>query len=262
MDSATTQRRNVEKRLKKRAFCGHYMERRLVDEYQGYRDVIWLSPEETELAADLAFASETCGSLSPNVFASYSASPVPSLWVTLKDIPLGCHWFQITSVTFTDRELTFNLKSLRSFPDVKYEKPKQVSVEDIQISLEGMMHSWKQNLILCVKSINVDSLFGIFKFLVILITTLFTGLFSLIFFLGDFSIKLVREASIFVNASTPVMLGCMEFVSKVIGGFYILLAMLWRGTTSRPPQPPPQFAPAIGFKPHQRSYPHPDRYYE
>ncbi|VVC87759.1 unnamed protein product [Leptidea sinapis] len=59
-----------------------------------------------------------------------------------------------------------------------------------------------------------------------------TGGTSFVSFIGDFTLGLLREISIFVNNSTPLVLGFLDFISKIVGGFYILMAMMFK--PSRP----------------------------
>lgn len=79
-------------------------------------------------------------------------------------------------------------------------------------------------------------------FLSVLIMTLFTGAIELIKYLGDFSIRLMREASFFINSMSPIIIATINMIGRSIGGLYMLIAMLWRDrnapVTAYQTQPP------------------------
>lgn len=58
------------------------------------------------------------------------------------------------------------------------------------------------------------------------------GTFNMVVFLiqwlGEFTLKLVFELTKLFRAITPISLAMLNLIGKVIGGFYILLAMIWR----------------------------------
>lgn len=46
--------------------------------------------------------------------------------------------------------------------------------------------------------------------------------------LGEFTIRLIIELNKLVKTSTPIVLAILSLFSKIFGGLYILLAMIWR----------------------------------
>lgn len=46
--------------------------------------------------------------------------------------------------------------------------------------------------------------------------------------LGEFTLKLMFELNRLVKTASPIVLALISLISKMIGGFYILLAMIWR----------------------------------
>jgi len=43
---------------------------------------------------------------------------------------------------------------------------------------------------------------------------------------AQFLLKVIRELSIFIRSSTPILLGASNVVSKIFGGIFILLSMV------------------------------------
>lgn len=68
-------------------------------------------------------------------------------------------------------------------------------------------------------------------FLSVLFLAIVTGVLNCLKYLGDYSIAFLREFNGCIRAATPFMLGVLDLISKVVGGFYILLAMMWRGNS-------------------------------
>merc|ERR1719376_1123979 len=58
---------------------------------------------------------------------------------------------------------------------------------------------------------------------------------------ANWSLKAIHELAFLVDRSTPFALGALNILSKVVGGFYVLLAMIWRDV--RKPKPPPTAVP-------------------
>jgi hypothetical protein len=99
---------------------------------------------------------------------------------------------------------------------------------------------------------NLASLFTVHNvrelicFMFVFIVTCITGIFHCVRYVGDYSIQFMREFSVFIEASTPIFLAIIDFFAKCVGGFYLLIAMLWRGSKVLPP-------PLVNWKPQQRA---------
>jgi hypothetical protein len=86
-------------------------------------------------------------------------------------------------------------------------------------------------------------------FTAVFIVACVTGMVHSVRYIGDYSLRLLREMSVFVQVSTPVFLAVIEFFAKCVGGFYLLIAMLWRGSNVPPPH--------TVFQPDRRALPMP-----
>lgn len=55
-------------------------------------------------------------------------------------------------------------------------------------------------------------------------------------------LRFIREAGIFFHNATPFLQTFLGFLEKIVGGLYLLVAMVYRDWR-RPSAPPPQFPP-------------------
>lgn len=88
-------------------------------------------------------------------------------------------------------------------------------------------------------SINRTTFVETLRFVSLLIVSLFAGSTQIVKYMGIFAIKLIERTTWLVTALTPVMLALVDLCLKIIGGLYLLLAMVWRDSTgSKRPMPP------------------------
>lgn len=76
---------------------------------------------------------------------------------------------------------------------------------------------------------------------------LVTFLVHSIHWLGEFTLRLVSELSRLIKACTPIVLGLINLLNKIVGGLYILLAMMWRDTFGGNKQPTPRVVSGYSF---------------
>ena len=77
------------------------------------------------------------------------------------------------------------------------------------------------------------------KLMMVLVLAMVTGIIAGVKQLAQFCLKLLHELANLVDRSTPLALGALNMFSKVIGGAYLLIAMIWRDATKKQPPPPP-----------------------
>lgn len=203
------------------------------------------------------------------------------LWVKLNSIPFGHYWFQIREVKFIENmEICVRLKCLRSVnPDggsvsstsaIPNEQPANSNTSPDETLAKEDTNEFSalidfQKVLSSVKDLNyhdlilgwISSLSVLFtphnmkqvlSFLVILIITAGTGFVKFVAYLGEFSIRVMREISVFVQVCTPVLLGIIDFFTKCVGGVLLLISIIWRGS-------PPSNTFQQTFQPQQRSFP-------
>lgn len=257
-----------------RLFLGHYQERRFVESIGSYRDVVFIPATEYDLKKDLdtvrkrlknfyKFSDTWVGITGPDCAGAPAGYAV---WVRLHNLAFGRYWFQIKKVKFVDdREMILHLKCIRcadveSFSESEKvfetsdNAPEPTTANNDTVNIDEVKQRWKEfvegitaNLASVFTAHNVRE---VIIFMSVFILTCVTGIFHFVRYVGDYSIKFMRELSIFIQASTPIFLATIDFFSKCIGGFYLLIAMLWRGSKVQPP-------PRVNWGPHQRALPAP-----
>jgi hypothetical protein len=102
-----------------------------------------------------------------------------------------------------------------------------------------------------VSVITVPNAKRVVCFMAVLIVACITGILHSIRFVGDYSLKFMREMSVFIQASTPLFIAVIEFFAQCVGGFYLLIAMMWRGSRDKPPH--------ANWQPYTRGLPMPPK---
>ncbi|XP_037296324.1 uncharacterized protein LOC115441753 [Manduca sexta] len=261
--------------LKSRIFLGRYLERRLIDQRIGYRDIVLVSAAEVELKRDLLEAQHKLRLACPKIHwigitdsdaAGCGASGV-CIWTEIENQPFGPFWFQIKSLKFREDEIIVTLKCLRHISDAFIElepiltgstkKIKDTANTNLDNSIVSLNETYTEIVGSLKGVLSVTNVKEFITFFFAFVIAIFTGSTSFVNFLGSFILALIREISIFVKNSTPMFLGLLDFFSKIIGGFYILLAMFFKQNA------PPTSKRAITYHDRQRrSNNYDDRYFD
>lgn len=260
-DANTAKIKNYTKELlKSRIFLGRYIERRLINERIGYRDIILISPAEVELKKDLFEAQHKLRAIFPNthwigITDTEAIGHNPSgvcLWSEIDNQPFGPFWFQVRSLKFRDEEVLVSVKCLRHISDAFLEMEPMLTggtnktKENIEAKIEHPVEALNetvQDIKASLKTaLSITNVKEFFTFIFAFVIAIFTGSTAFVNFLGNFILALVRETSFLIKNSTPMFLGFLDFLSKIVGGFYILLAMFFR-----PSNPPPQNKRTVAY---------------
>lgn len=246
--------------LKSRIFLGRYIERRLINERIGYRDIILISPAEVELKKDLFEAQHKLRAVFPDAYwigitdtesIGLSSSGV-CLWSEIDNQPFGPFWFQVRSLKFRDDEVLVAVKCLRHISDAFLEIEPMITGKNIKIKekveakiehpVETLNETVQEIKATLKSALSISNVKEFFTFIFAFVIAIFTGSTAFVNFLGNFILALVRETSFLIKNSTPMFLGFLDFLSKIVGGFYILLAMFFR-----PSNPPPQNKRSVAY---------------
>lgn len=246
-DNVTFEEKNVQNFAKSmllgRLFIGTFQEKRYIDSIHGYRDVISINPSEKELIYDLGVVKRRLAGVY-KCWIGYTSSVVIGapvghcLWVELPEEILGRYWYKIKSIKFRNNEILLRLKVLRSVDEIDSpianasdidSSVHNLSVAEIRQKMVDLINYSKVNMVRLFKEImTVKNIKDALVFLSLLLAAIVTGSIQLVQFLGDFSLKLFREISIFLNVTTPIILGVLNLIGRTIAGFYTLIILMWR----------------------------------
>lgn len=269
----------IEDCLQGRFFSGWVEERRWVEHLGGYRDEVQVDEWEAELNAQLnAIVRSIPGVLEGtkwiNITAPSATELCYSLWVLLGEAPSpGHYWFTVTGVAVQPQfGLRISLRILRSIHPQDYEtaevrrkRRKQLVAatepgQELETIGQHILDWWEQAQQIswaggwaAVRStLTLSNIREAVRFTVVLVITLVVGLAAFLRESHHVMLRFVREAGIFFRNITPFLQSIMGFVEKLIGGFYLLIAMVYRDfrQPSGPPGPPP---PSSSFiSPHRQ----------
>lgn len=242
----------VKESLKSRTFLGRYIERRLINRRVGYRDIVVVSSAETELKSDLLEAQQKLRSACPKVSwigitdtDSIRCSPAGSVCICteIDNQPFGVFWFQIKTLKYREDEIIVTLRCVRHITDAFLEvepiltggTKKYKDISENKVLPDVTLNETYNDIVVNLKSaLSISNVKEFFTFLFAFIIAIFTGSTAFVNFLGNFILALIREMSILVKNSTPMFLGVLDFFSKIVGGFYILLAMMFKQKAPMP----------------------------
>lgn len=165
----------------------------------------------------------------------------------------GDYWFQIKTIHFTNNSMEIKLKILRSIDtiasttnvsafsmaqqaiaDIDTTKIQQYVQENI-IEVDWLMlfYQWRISINQAAyrffsTEINWKNICYCIQLIGKCMLTCFHMCVYFVQFLGEFTLKLVFELTKLFRAITPISLAVINLITKIIGGFYILLAMIWK----------------------------------
>lgn len=237
--------------LKNRIFLGHYQEKRHVSSISSYRDLIVVNNTERDLKKLLDSIKLRIRFYNPESWIGITDSKMVGtpaghcLWTEIEELPFGQYWFQIKSIKFRNNEVLLKIKSVRAMEsgDQNEDNRKTLIDENSDINqiadnFKDLLLKWKDStrtyiLHFLSTEINKENIINTIKFTSLLLLSLVTGTFHGIKFLGVFTIRFMAEFTKFIHVATPIFFGIIEFFNKIVGGFYILLAMVWKDSTGK-----------------------------
>ncbi|XP_073831751.1 uncharacterized protein [Musca autumnalis] len=191
------------------------------------------------------------------------------IWAEIEDLAFGQYWFSIKSLRFRSNEVVVKLKVVRSVDAEemaeKYTKTSTVSTEtaqadstttgtnttaaateaEKQVNLQDFADlfrqwhaSFKQTIYdFMANDISKENIKGVLKFLGLVVVSLCSGALMAVKFLGIFALRFMFEFSRLTHVLTPIILKIIEVFNKIVGGFYLLLAMIWKDAVVNRNQP-------------------------
>lgn len=274
MDALT---KRIRDKLTGKLFSGWYTERRYVDAIERYKDVIVVDNVEADVIKQIRYAIRKSKKiLAENCFVGFSVGNDEckvyvslGMGVTQLTHAFGHYWFHIRHLSFfPGTGFNLDVAIVRQFSDSdrltcwecrqrSKEVPAPVHIDsissavvDIRTRLEPIINQFLVNY--CNPKtawtnlkphMNRGNFVGVFRFIAVVFLTLIAGTLALLRQLGGFSLRVVHELAFLVDRSTPFALGALNFLSKIVGGFYLLVAMMWRDFRKPKPPQPKQMGP-------------------
>lgn len=251
--------------LRGRLFIGNFQEKRYVANLKEYRDVIVVSAEEKELLVDLdvvkkrlgnSFKEKWIGITTPKTIGAPAGY---CMWVDLPEEVFGRYWYKIRSVSFRKNEILLKIKPVRAISlNTSLEERNTTKTNQVSSETDDKEPTTKADINKRVKEfisgvITWENVKETTKFLILLTGTVFVALIEGGKYFAEFSLKFTRELSNLIKALTPFAIACVRFMEKIVGGLYILVAMIFRDF--RKPQQAINVVPSrpmLTFTPYQK----------
>jgi hypothetical protein len=238
--------------LKSRIFLGHYQERRHVDSISAYRDLIVLPESENDIIKDFEIVTKRVAQFYKSSIdwigitgKHMIGTPAGGLciWTETEGLSFGHYWFEVKTLKFRENEVMVRLKMIRSVETDTNTTTRQSSNSTFpEVSSSDfieLIKSWKSGFVaFCYESLATsvtrDNILAMLKFMCLLMVGLLHGSIEFVKFLGYFTIRFMHEFNRLIHVTTPLLLGALDILSKIVGGFYILIAMIWRDSKGPP----------------------------
>lgn len=252
-----------------------------------YRSVLELCPSETEFQLALIDVGRRIAKFYKTEMyygVTYEKSPTGAFCNTkiycdtLEDIPLACYWIQVKGVRFIGKEFKFRFKIVRMVDECEVRR--QLKVGDVKaitdsvvavtetakkINWNEVWTSWSESISdgtkeMLLLGFNFQSLVKVVKFIMFLVVGTFFAFTEACKFIGEFLIRFVAELSRLITVLTPILKALMDMISKIVAGFILFLAMVWRdsvggggGVRTRLPKSPAQHPAIMAPEPYPTS---------
>jgi len=269
--------KHLRERLVGCLFSGWYTERRYMDPIDRYRDVILVDAVESLVLKQVKYAVRKCRKIfEQNSFIGLSyVEEECKMYVNLHSRPgggglevthpFGHYWLQVKSVNFlTNLGLIFELGVVRQFAGSDSEscwrcKAREATGEETPVkidSITGAVVDLKSRVLQMSSDLMTDlwrpqhvwsqvrphltarNVAQLGRLVMVLLLATATGIVAGVKQLSNFSLKLLHELANLVDRSTPFALGALDMVSKMVGMFGLLLAMIWRDAVKKPSASP------------------------
>lgn len=239
-DSEETRVRKFAKNmLKSTLFIGFFLEKRFVEPLNSYRDLVKLADDETDLINNLIAVRRRCSNFFPKDFwigitepAIIGAPAGYNLWVTLDEEVFGSYWYKIKTVKFYNKEVRIKLEVVR--PVIKEVTPiKNIRFKEDSFHLDNVRNRAQLCLQDFTNVLTISNVKESIIFIFLLMTTLLTFCVQGIHYCLDYVLKLIRELSGLIKASSPIIINFMKLVVNIVNGFFSLITTLWWGDSTR-----------------------------
>lgn len=251
--------------LRNSLFIGTFQEKRFVEPINSYRDVITIAGDEEDFITNLLVVKRKIdegflkkpwlGITDPDTVGA----PVGyNLWVELKEEVFGKYWYKVKTVEFHQNEIRLKLDIIR--PVKQEHSPLRTNTSGTQQTTDDVdfkeyfnqvCQALKLNLTsFCTGVLTFENIKQSVIFLSLLVGAIITGGVSIIQYLLEYLLKLIREVSFLIKAITPIITTCVNLIGKSIFGFYSMIVALYRSK----PAPPPVYNAYLQYDPKMDHY--------
>lgn len=259
--------------VKKQVFLGQFTEKKFVPSLKAYRDLITVDASESTLFGRLlGFVSTRLLHTIDNrsTWIGISMAEASQCWTILTQLPdglaFGEYLFKVKTISFKPNEISLKLKIVYdrdgNEKPITPQPPADLQLEDVMIfirQLSADVTSRVQTLWADRQHITVLGTFiflkNIVKYTAVTVLILGAFLFQAIGAIGRFSMTFGDESRKFIRVLMPLLLGLVDLANKMVGGFYILIAMIWRDTMNglaAGRRPPPTGRMMVDSVPYQQ----------
>lgn len=242
--------------VKKQVFLGQFTDKKFVPCIEDYRDVIVVDASEASLfGRQLGFVSsrllQTTGADNKKTWIGISliesATPAEqhwTLWTQLPEgLPFGEYLFKVKTISYKPNEIYLKLKVVydRDGSENPPSSPAQANIqmEDVinylgQLGSDvkrGLEKIWSTRHQITVWTVLITAK-NCLKYLIAALLIFLAFLFESIPSIGRFALRASHEIRAFIVVLTPIFNGFIRLVNNIFGGFFILLAMIWRDSVN------------------------------
>lgn len=271
----------AEQMLIDRIFMGDYQEKHYVAKLNAYKDLIVLNKQEQILAGDLIKVKNQILDNNLNAWYGFTepndigAPAAYCVWTSLEEpnkvnqtsVVFGEYWFQIKGLRFGVNTVEIQLTILRPIDstssmsngldisslaqqalEVDTQKIQQYFQENvIEVDWMNLFNQWKTSINqMAYRFFSTEITWRNFVYFIQMLGFCCIALVKLsvhfVHCIGEFTLRLTFELTKLIKASSPIVLAVINLLSKMIGGLYILVAMIWKDlfygdSASRKPPP-------------------------
>ncbi|XP_023176093.2 uncharacterized protein LOC111602953 [Drosophila hydei] len=194
---------------------------------------------------------------------SYKHIPHPAqldtcIWTELTDLAFAEYWFSIKTLRFRSQEVQIKLKMVRAVeadpmptprPSLMKSSPSRAltSSDSTKLGVDDerqpppigladfldVLQQWRQSVVtttyeFMANDVNKRNIMGAIRFLGLLIFSIISGAAVALRFMGIFAVRFLFELSRFTHTATPIVFKLIEFVNKIVGATFVLIAMIWK----------------------------------
>lgn len=244
--------------LENRQFIGDFTSKQYVSRLKQYKDVIILHPNETQLADDMCRLKQRIMDCDYRTWFghSYTETDDHCIYIELIDgdstltmpITFGEYRFEIFSLQTTRNAIEMKIRPIspiaRSgsiFADTtigtfienhqyvgEWLAKADVWAMEASRAIGPTLSRFYQNDVNWANVKHCIVLFGWFCIYAV------NASIDFVKWLGDFSIRLIYALDKLLNTAKPIIFAILNLCGKIIGGAYLLLAMIWRDCFGRP----------------------------